>query len=170
MDRLPLDQVSHAVDLLAAARDKGRYVYVFGNGGAASTASHFACDLGKGASIGRSKRFRVRALGEGGAWSTALANDKGFDDVFVEELRNFLVPGDVCVALSASGDSANVIRAVRFARGHGASIIGVFGGTDGRLASLCDAPISVTSGHMGRIEDVQLMVCHAIAYHFIEGG
>ena len=168
LPQLPFKEISRAVALMAAARDAGRAIFTFGNGGAGATASHLACDLGKGASLGRKCRFRVLSLGENRAWATALANDISYDAVFVEELRNFLQPGDVCVALSASGKSRNVLEAVRFARSEHASVIGISGFGGGDLAALSDVPIVVPGVHMGLVEDLQMVVSHVIGYYFME--
>lgn len=168
LTQLPFKDIARAVELLADARDAGRTIFTFGNGGAAATASHLACDLGKGASLGRTCRFRVLSLAENRAWATALSNDIGYDAVFVEELRNFLQPHDVCVALSASGKSRNVLDAVRFARSAGASVIGISGWRGGELAGLSDVPIVLPADHMGLVEDLQMVVCHIIAYYFME--
>ena len=167
---LPFDDIAQAAELLSAALDGGRSVFVFGNGGGATTASHFACDLGKGASLGRKKRFRVRSLGENRAWTTALANDEGFETVFVEELRTVLTADDVCVALSGSGQSKNVLEAVRFARSQGASVVGVCGDNGGALAGLSSVSIVLPATHPGLVEDLQSVVCHILGYGFIDSA
>ena len=166
--RLPFERIADAVERLTQARDAGRTVFTFGNGGAAATASHLACDLGKGASLGRERRFRVLSLGENRAWTTALANDVAYDAVFVEEMKNFLEAGDVCVALSASGRSRNVLEAARYARSKKASVIGISGFGGGDLAGLSDIPVVLPGEHMGLVEDLQMAACHVIGYYFME--
>lgn len=168
LPQLPFERIAQAVEVLRKARDAGRTVFTFGNGGAAATASHLACDLGKGASLGRECRFRIMSLAENRAWAMALSNDVSYDAVFVEELKNFLEAGDVCVALSASGSSTNVLEAARYARSASASVIGLSGYGGNELATLADVPIVLPGRHMGRVEDLQMVVCHMIGYYFME--
>src|SRR5258706_8521320 len=115
MQSLDLDKVSRFIDVLKLARQEDRQIFVFGNGGSAATASHFAVDMVKGASFGRDKRFRILALTDQVPTITAYANDVGYDVVFEEHLRNFARMGDVVLAISSSGNSANVLRAVEYA-------------------------------------------------------
>ncbi len=128
-----------------------------------------ACDLGKGASA-NGVMFRARALGGNLAWLTALANDCGFDRVFVEELRGVIQAGDVCVVFSTSGQSPNVVEAARHAHEQGAHVIAVCGEEGRALAGQSDVVITLPSDHKGRIEDLQLVVAHILGYHFIENG
>ena len=109
--------------MLAQARDAGRRIFVCGNGGSASSASHFACDMVKGASYGRPSRFRIMALTDQLPTITAYANDVSYDAVFVEQLKNFAEPGDVFVGISGSGNSPNVIRAMEYAKSIGCRTI-----------------------------------------------
>jgi D-sedoheptulose 7-phosphate isomerase len=141
---------------------------VCGNGGSASTASHFVTDMVKGASYGRSTRFRIMALTDSLPTITAYANDVGYDHVFVEQLRNFAAAGDVLMALSGSGNSPNVIRAVEYANSIGCFTIGLSGRDGGRLAPLSRLSIHVPDAHMGRIEEAHFLVCHMIGYYFME--
>lgn len=169
LERLPWDALDRAAETILQAARAGRAIFLFGNGGGAATASHLACDLGKGASANGGVVFRARALGENLAWMTALANDCGFEHVFVEELRTVLAPGDVCVVFSTSGRSPNVVEAARYARGRGARVIAVCG-DGGDLADESDVAVVLPAGHKGRIEDLQLVVAHILGYHFIENG
>lgn len=150
------------------ARDTGNRIYAIGNGGSASTASHFVNDMGKGASVGREKRFKVIPLTDNVEWMTALSNDLCYEDVFVEQLKNFAEPGDVLLAISGSGNSENVLRAVRFARDVGCVTVGFTGFEGGKLAPLVDHCIVVPSDHMGRIEDLHVILQHLVCYYFME--
>ena len=165
---IPLDRVEEAIEVLARARDQERAIFVCGNGGSASTASHFVCDLVKGASYGRAQRFRIQALVDSLPTITAYANDLSYDLVFVEQLRNFARPEDVLIAISGSGNSPNVLRAVEYANSIGCYTIGLSGRDGGRLAPLVRLSIQVPEPHMGRIEDAHLHICHMIGYYFIE--
>ncbi|HYM11924.1 MAG TPA: SIS domain-containing protein [Bryobacterales bacterium] len=165
---IPLDKVEEAIGVLARARDEGRTIFVCGNGGSASTASHFACDLVKGASYGRRSRFRIQALTDSLPTITAYANDVGFDQVFVEQLKNFAAAGDVLLAISGSGNSPNVLHAVEYANSIGCHTIGLSGRDGGQLAPLVRLSIQVPVPHMGRIEEAHFTICHMIGYYFME--
>src|ERR1700754_2743893 len=114
IDTIDLDKVGEAIEILKQARDANRHIFVCGNGGSASTASHFACDIVKGASYQRQSRFRIMALTDSLPTLTAYSNDVGYECVFVEQLKNFAQPGDVLMAISGSGNSPNVVRAVEY--------------------------------------------------------
>jgi len=163
-----LSRVERAIDLLAEARDSGRHIFVCGNGGSASTASHFACDLVKGASYNRTKRFRILALTDCLPTLTAYSNDVGYECVFVEQLKNFAERGDVLIAISGSGNSPNVLRAVEYGNSAGCRTIALTGRDGGKLGPLAELNIQVSDPHMGRIEDCHMMVLHMICYRFME--
>ena len=165
---LDLTMVHRVREALAAARDAGKQVFVCGNGGSSSTASHMANDLGKGASQAGGAPFKIIALTDNVAWMTALANDMSYEDVFVEQLRNFAGSGDVLIAISGSGNSPNVLKAVELAKERGMTTVGWTGFDGGRLTKKVDLPIVVGSQHMGRVEDVHVVLMHLICYYFME--
>jgi D-sedoheptulose 7-phosphate isomerase len=162
-DALPLEEIDQAVEVLLHANRLGSAVYTIGNGGSASTASHFACDLAKGARIPGSRRFRAMSLVDNLPMMTAWSNDVSYADVFAEQLRGLIQPNDVLVAVSASGGSPNVLRAVNLARREGGITIGLSGFDGGALSQLVEVPIIVPSDCMEQIEDAHLMLCHLIA-------
>ena len=168
IDSIDAAQVDRAIRLLAEARDGGRRIFVCGNGGSASAASHFATDLVKGASFGREKRFRVMALTDSLPTITAYSNDVSYECIFVEQLKNFAEPGDVVVAISGSGNSPNVLRAVEYAKSQGCRTIALSGRDGGKLGPLADLNLQVSHPHMGRIEDAHLIILHMIGYYFME--
>jgi D-sedoheptulose 7-phosphate isomerase len=168
LDTVDLDLVTKAIQTMEDARDRDATIFVCGNGGSASTASHFVCDMVKGASFGREKRFRIMALTDSLATITAYSNDVGYDCIFAEQLRNFARPGDVVLAISGSGNSPNVINAVEFANQAGCKTIALTGRDGGRLGRAAQLEIRVSEPHMGRIEDGHLMVCHMLCYRFME--
>ncbi len=168
IDSIDLAAVSEAVQILAAARDAQRTIFVCGNGGSASTASHFACDMIKGASFQRASRFRILALTDSMPTITAYSNDVSYDSVFVEQLRNFAQPGDVVIAISGSGNSPNVIQAIEYANSAGCHTIGLTGRDGGKLGTLAQLRLHVDAAHMGRIEDGHLVICHMLCYYFME--
>jgi D-sedoheptulose 7-phosphate isomerase len=168
LDQIDTEKVALAVDWLRQARDDSRHIFVCGNGGSASTASHFACDIVKGASYKQEKRFRIMALADSLPTLTAYSNDVSYDCVFVEQLRNFAEPGDVVMALSGSGNSANVVHAIDYANSIGCRTIALSGRDGGHLAPLAQLSIHIPEPHMGRIEDAHMVVCHMICYYFME--
>lgn len=165
---LPLAGLARATALLEDARRHGRQVFLCGNGGSAATASHLANDLGKGASLLRAHRFRVLALTDNVSWMTALANDLDYSQVFVEQLRNFAEPGDILIAFSGSGESANVLCAVEWANRNGLVTIGFTGRRASRLAAMAQLPLQADSDHMGRIEDAHFLMQHLLGYFLME--
>jgi D-sedoheptulose 7-phosphate isomerase len=170
IDAVDSTQVEQAIEWLREARDAGRTIFVCGNGGSASTASHFACDIVKGASYQREKRFRIMALTDQMPTISAYSNDVGYDVVFLEQLKNFAEPQDVLIAISGSGNSPNVLRAVEYANGLGCKTIAMTGRDGGKLGPMAQLQIHVPTPHMGRIEDVHMIVCHMICYRFMEAG
>jgi D-sedoheptulose 7-phosphate isomerase len=160
---LPHNSINEIAEALLKANQLGRMVFLFGNGGSASLASHFACDLGKGtAYCNGGKRFRVLALTDNIPTMTAWANDSSYEDVFAEQLRNFVQPRDVALAVSGSGNSKNVLNALQVAREARATTIGVTGFAGGKMKSLCDICVVVPSDNMQIIEDLHLSMAHSI--------
>jgi D-sedoheptulose 7-phosphate isomerase len=165
---IDLQKVGQAIEILAQARAENRRIFVCGNGGSASTASHFATDLVKGASYGRTSRFRILALTDSLPTITAYSNDVSYECVFVEQLKNFAEPGDVVIAISSSGNSPNVLRAVEYGNSLGCRTIALTGQEGGRLGPLAQLDIRIAHRHTGRIEDLHMVVLHMISYYFME--
>ena len=159
---LPEDKIQDMVDTLKAAHDEGRQVFLFGNGGSAATASHVAEDLQKGVKENTGKRFKVMGLTDATPLICAWANDSGYDCIFAEQIDSFLEPGDVVIAISGSGNSPNVIKAVEKANSMGAITIGWTGFSGGKLAQIAQKCIVVSSDNMQRIEDVHLVLGHLL--------
>ena len=168
LDSLDIKKIELVIDMLMEAYKVNRKVFILGNGGSASTASHMACDLGKG-TLQRvydntEKRLRVISLTDNVAIMTAFANDLSFDDIFVQQLRNLVETDDVIIAISGSGNSKNVIKAVEYSKECGAKTIGVLGfKTGGKLGSMVDCAVIVDSNHYGPIEDIQIVLNHLLA-------
>ncbi|HIE53167.1 MAG TPA: SIS domain-containing protein [Armatimonadetes bacterium] len=163
---LPVEQIERIIDLLWQARQEGRQIFVFGNGGSAMTASHLACDLGKGTARPGHRRFKVLSLADNVALMTAYANDLAYEDIFVEQLINLFQPGDVVIGISGSGNSENVLQAVRYAREHGGVTIGFTGFQGGKLKDLAEECLIVPSNDMQNIEDAHLVLTHILMQVF----
>jgi D-sedoheptulose 7-phosphate isomerase len=168
LDSIDLTKVEQAIDWFRETRDGGRHIFVCGNGGSASTASHFACDIVKGASFGREKRFRIMALTDSLPTITAYSNDVSYECAFAEQLKNFAGPGDLFLTISGSGNSPNVLAATRTAKELGCRTIALTGRDGGKLGPMADLNIQVPVPHMGRIEDAHMIVCHMIGYYFMD--
>jgi D-sedoheptulose 7-phosphate isomerase len=162
IDKLPLLAIDSLVQVLLQAYDGNRTVFLFGNGGSAALASHMSCDLGKGIAPATGKRLRAIALTDNVALITAWANDTKYESIFSEQLENLLQPGDLAFAITASGNSPNMLAALNFARQARATTIGLTGFQGGKLKALCDLCVVIPSDDMQIIEDLQLSICHSV--------
>ncbi len=167
-DELPIEKLERLAQILSKARSMGRRVFFLGNGGSASTASHMAVDFGKGVAISQQRRLKALSLTDNVGLITAWANDASYSGIFREQLENLLEPLDVVVAISASGNSPNVLEAVEFARSRGAVTIGLIGSGGGRLKELVDIDITVSSRNYGQVEDVHLTIDHILSQYLRE--
>jgi len=167
-ESIPLEAVEKLIATLRQALTDDRQIFVFGNGGSAANASHFATDLGKGASDKTGKRFRILSLNDNVAWMTALANDYAYDEVLVGQLRNYGKPGDIAFGISVSGNSPNCVKAMEWAKQSGLHTVALVGAKRGRMAELADQAIVINDVHYGRVEDAQMTICHLLCYAFME--
>jgi D-sedoheptulose 7-phosphate isomerase len=172
IDKISVEDIKRVTNILYKAYKKNKQIFIIGNGGSASTASHFACDLSKGTLQRiydeKEKRFRVISLTDNVAHLTALANDLNYNDVFSQQLRNLVNPGDIVIAISGSGNSKNILNAVDSASKSGATTIGFLGFDGGKLKEKVDHYIYVPSNHYGRIEDLHLVLAHLISSYLSE--
>jgi D-sedoheptulose 7-phosphate isomerase len=155
--------VEKVVDCIFEAYQNDKQIFIMGNGGSASTASHFACDLGKGTIVDNKKRLRVISLNDNMAIITAFANDYGYDDIFAEQLKNLVNANDIVIGISASGNSANVIKGVEYAKTKGAVIVGFTGFSGGKLMEISDINIHIDNHNYGQVEDTHMVLEHAIS-------
>jgi D-sedoheptulose 7-phosphate isomerase len=162
--RLPRADIQAVVEALMAAWRARRQVLIIGNGGSAATASHMMNDLNKFASVPGRPRFRAIALTDNVPLLSAVGNDQEYADVFVEPLRNLLQPGDTLIAISASGNSPNVVRAVEHALAEGATVIGFCGQPGGRLAQLAQLKVIIPSQRIGQQEDGHMILNHVLSF------
>jgi D-sedoheptulose 7-phosphate isomerase len=168
INAIDLAKVDQIIEIFKRARAEGRHIFTCGNGGSASTASHFVCDIVKGASYQRDTRFKVTSLCDNMATLLAYANDVNYDIVFVEQLKNFASPGDVVLAISGSGNSPNVVNALEYANSIGCETIALTGRDGGKLGGVAKLNVNVNVPHMGRIEDAHMIVCHMVGYYFMD--
>jgi len=154
--------VDRMIDVIWRGYEEGRTLFVFGNGGSAALASHFACDIGKGTVAGRAKRLKTIALTDNVALITAWANDKAYEEIFSEQLESLAEKGDIALAISGSGNSPNVIRGLQAGRRLGVQTLVLTGFAGGRAKTLADLCLIVPSDSMQHIEDAHLCATHAI--------
>jgi len=159
---MPLGRIARAAEILLDCHRRGGTVFVLGNGGSAATASHFACDLAKGTRTAGVPAFRVMPLTDNVPLLTAWGNDTSFDRVFAEQLAALVRAGDVVVAISASGNSPNVLAAVEEARGAGATTIALSGRGGGRLGQLANLTVRVPSDCIEQVEDAHVIIAHGL--------
>jgi D-sedoheptulose 7-phosphate isomerase len=162
IDQLPKDKIVRVIDLLYSARFSGKQVFIMGNGGSASTASHFVCDLSKNTRREGWPRYKVIGLSDNMAVFSAYANDEGYENVFCEQLANLLLPDDIVIAISASGNSKNVVNAIQYAKDQNAFTIGFTGFDGGILGTLVDINLHINSDIIEHVEDLHLVLEHMI--------
>ena len=160
LDTIPTEAAEKFLQLLETAYLEGRQVFIMGNGGSGSSASHAAGDLNKGVSYGREKRFRVICLNDNMATLTAYANDVSYSDAFVEQLKNFLHSGDVVIGISGSGNSPSILKAVEYANQQGAVTVGMTGFSGGKLVGMAQLPMHIPVNDMQKVEDIHMMLFH----------
>ena len=172
LKKLDVEQINAALNLLDETRQKKGRIYICGNGGSAATASHFQNDFNKGVSEYIDVPFRFHCLNDNVATLMAIANDIGYEEVFRFQLRNNVEENDVLVAVSGSGNSHNVIRAVEYAIEHGCKIIGLTGFSGGKLKELSDISLHAPVNSMQVTEDIHMIFDHlmmSIFYKYLCG-
>jgi D-sedoheptulose 7-phosphate isomerase len=164
LGRVDAQEVEALVEAVEKAYREGRFIFFIGNGGSAANSSHVSEDLAKGtlSDFERQKRMRVMSLTDNVAHITALANDLGYETVFVEQLRHVASPGDLLIAISGSGNSPNVLRAVEWANANGMTTFGVTGYDGGRLRQIAQAGLHVPCHNMGMAEGM-----HSVVFHYL---
>ena len=166
VSRLNQVDIQHWADLVYDAWDRGRQVFIFGNGGSATTASHFAEDLGKSTlrpedlKDESKKRLKVLSLTDNAGWLLAVGNDCGYDQIFVQQLMNYGNPGDLVIAISGSGNSPNILSAVEWANRHKLRTWGITGYSGGKLQKLAGNNLHVPLDDMGMVESIHLLLFH----------
>jgi D-sedoheptulose 7-phosphate isomerase len=163
---LSREDIAAFVDVLEQAWLDGRRIFVCGNGGSASLATHLACDLNKNCSLPGRPRLKIVALTDNLPVLTAYANDVSYADVFVEQIQNLWQDGDVVIGISGSGDSENVVRCLNWAKEHGGQTLGLLAFGGGRCAPLCDVAVIAPTHDMQHAEDAHTIVMHLLMQVF----
>jgi len=160
------NEILNVIRILKKARDNGNNIFTMGNGGSASTASHFVNGLSQGATVKNEPRFKAIALTDNIPNLLAYANDIGYENIFVEQLKNLLENNDIVIGISGSGNSKNIIKAIHYANRHHAVTIGFFGFDGGELKKIVRYPIYVKCNEMEIVEDIHLSITHLISTYF----
>src|SRR4051812_15951486 len=168
LESLPAASIESLSEMLYRAYTDGKQVFTLGNGGSASTASHMAADLAKNTIGPNMRRFRIMSLNDNIPLLTALSNDLGYDQMFAEQLQNLIQPGDVLIAISGSGNSPNVVRAIEYARSQSAEVGALLGFDGGRALELADLSVVIDSHDYGVVEDAHLIINHILVEYFRE--
>ncbi len=163
IERFPIDDFASLIALIEDVRETEKTLFVCGNGGSWATAAHMVNDFSKNSRAQGTKRLRVIGLGDNIPSLTAYANDEGYDRIFAEPLKSLMKPGDVLLAISGSGNSPNVLRAIEAAKDIGGTTFGLTGFEGGKLKDLVDHCLVVPSNSMEMIEDFHMIVDHVIA-------
>jgi D-sedoheptulose 7-phosphate isomerase len=162
IDKLDIGEINRFINLLCEAREKGKQIFIMGNGGSAATASHFCNDFNKGASyeFKSQKRFKFICLNDNVSTLMAYANDVSYSDVFVEQLKNFYIPGDMVIGISGSGNSENVIKALEYANANGGITAALTGYDGGKLKKIAGCSLHINVDDMQITEDLHMMMDH----------
>jgi|SRR5512133_1693658 D-sedoheptulose 7-phosphate isomerase len=162
LKQLDTSAIIKLVDRLLTARERGNHIFIFGNGGSGATASHVTGDFLKGISFGLEKRFRIQCLNDNISGMMAISNDLTYDEIFIEQMKAFLQKDDVVIGISGSGNSANVVKAMEYARNQGATTAAFCGYKGGKIKDIADIVIHAPIQDMEVTEDIHIIIFHAI--------
>jgi D-sedoheptulose 7-phosphate isomerase len=162
IDRFDLAAFESLVSAILDAYENERTIFTMGNGGSAATASHLVCDINKGCCMDLGKKFKMMCLSDNVATMMAYANDVSYEAIFIEPLQNFFRPGDLVIGFSGSGNSENVLRAIRWAGENGGITAGISGFDGGKLAGMVDIPLVADIHDMQKVEDIHVIACHML--------
>lgn len=164
LDTLNENEINKFIDMIMEAYENDKFVYVIGNGGSAANASHLAQDLAKGTrhSLEQKKRIKALSLTDNTPFITAQGNDEGYDSIFDQQLRTFAAPGDFLIAISGSGNSPNIVKAIEWANNNGVKTIGITGYDGGKLRKMASHTVHVPLNEMCTAESI-----HSILFHYV---
>ena len=168
IDSISTAEVNEFYRRIRTAIDFEKQIFVFGNGGSAKSMSHFATDMVKGVADALKKKVKVICLNDNTGLITAIGNDYSFDEIFYRQLKILANPGDLVLTLSVSGNSPNLVKAYEWAAENGIESIAMVGGKKGRLPALADYTIVIDAVHYGHVEDAHMLICHMLAFGFME--
>lgn len=161
---LDLNSINDVMNTLEEAREEGKRIYICGNGGSSATASHFVCDFNKGLNDGIKRPYDFQCLSDNTPIASAISNDIGYDEVFRYQIKGRIHQGDILFGISGSGNSANVVNAMEYAKSVGATIVALVGYDGGKMKKLADHCIHVNINDMQISEDIHMMMDHIMMY------
>ena len=164
LNKVDTSSIQVMADTVLDCYEKGNTIFIFGNGGSGATASHVAGDFIKGVSYGLEKRFKVICLNDNFSALAAISNDLSFEEIFVEQLKNFLKAGDLVVGLSGSGNSINIVKAFEYAKSKNAKTIALCGFSGGKIKTMADIAVHIPIANMEVTEDIHLVVFHTLKH------
>jgi D-sedoheptulose 7-phosphate isomerase len=167
LNHLDLEAIGKLADLLLQAREEEKRIFIFGNGGSGATASHVTGDFLKGISYQMDKRFKVQCLNDNISGMMAISNDLSYEEIFIEQLRAFMQPGDVVIGISGSGNSVNVVKALQYAGEQGAHTVAFCGFKGGKVKEIATLLIHAPIHDMEITEDVHIIIFHALKQSLI---
>ncbi len=167
-DNIDLEVLEQLKNEMLNTYNKNGVIYIFGNGGSGGTASHMSGDFLKGASYGLEKRFKMICLNDNYSGLAAIANDIGWEDVFVEQLKNFLSKDDLVIGISGSGNSKNVVKAMEYAKEQGVKTVAMCGFKGGKIGQMSDIVVHAKVMDMEVTEDVHMVVLHMVKQALIK--
>lgn len=164
LNNINLESINNVMNIFEICREAGNNIFICGNGGSASTASHFCCDFNKGVSLTQKKKYNFECLNDNVPTMMAIANDIGYDQIFCIPLKNKIKPGDIFVGISGSGNSINVIKAMKYAKTIDAITIALVGYDGGEMLKIADHSIHIPINNMQIVEDIHMILDHIIMY------
>jgi D-sedoheptulose 7-phosphate isomerase len=169
LDEVNLTVITEIIHALELVHKKNSKIYIIGNGGSAATASHMANDLSVGLKLREIRNFNVESLSDNSSVCTAIANDIGYENIFYAQLKNKLTKDDVLIAISCSGNSINIVKAVEYAKNINSIVIGMTGFEGGKLKEIADIKFHVNTnkGEYGLVEDMHMILDHIIYSYYI---
>jgi D-sedoheptulose 7-phosphate isomerase len=162
IDKVSFDDLNTLMNVLGQSKEEGNTIFIMGNGGSSATASHFVCDFNKGISLNKDKKFKFICLNDNIPSIMAYANDMSFEDIFIEQLKNYFQKGDVVIGISGSGNSMNVVKAIEYAKKNGGKTVGLTGYNGGKLMKLAEYNVNIPIDDMQITEDLHMVIDHCM--------
>lgn len=170
LEKIDNQQLETLFNLIEATKENGNNIFMLGNGGSAASASHWVCDFNKGVNVDGVKRLKMYSLTDNTPLFSALGNDFSYEDSFLEQVKNYLEPGDLVVGLSVSGNSENIVRAIEYANDHSANTFSIIGDFGGKMGEISNETIVVPSKNYGIVEDIHMYTCHVLSQYMYQNN
>jgi len=163
LTKIKIDELEKLEEIIFDAYKDNKTIFVIGNGGSASAATHWACDFSKGTRVEGKKPLRCISLTDNIAIMTAISNDISYEDLFVEQLKVFFSPGDILIGISASGNSENIVKALQYCKDNGGVAVAIVGFTGGKCKEEANHIVYIQNNEYGIVEDIHIIIDHMIS-------